>query len=207
MADKKISELESGQLTSPNDKLIFESASGSTKYVAVGALSGSQLNITSMDKILLQSGSTGTIGNIPLGAVGMTPVSGLSNGDSILIRSGTSSLPMNITYTVFLDQIKQAILPKVSALYTVSKDSGVYTWSEISSGGGYECKVYCQYVSGKRYTIDITPSETPIWRQNGVYVYAYPSESSGILHLKCETKPGSDITFRIVTMDAVFPVS
>ena len=204
MADKKISELESGQLTSPTDKLIFESASGSTKYVTVGALSGSQLNITPMDKILLQSGSTGTIGNIPLGAVGMTPVLDLSNGDSILIRSGTSSLPVNISYPVFLQLIRQAVAVNVSALYTVG--SGAYTWYEISGGGGYECQVYCRYESGKRYTIDITPSETPVWRQNGVYVYAYPSESDSNLYLRCETVPGS-ITFRIVTMDAVFAVS
>ena len=129
---KKISSYPAGQLTSPADKLIFESAEGSTKYVTVGALSGSQLNITPSDKILLQSESAGTIGHIQLGAVGANAVQSLADNDSILIRSGTSYLPVNIAYPVLLQLIKQAVLPKVSALYTVG--SGAYTWSETSSG-------------------------------------------------------------------------
>lgn len=53
MADKTIGQLDSGQLTSPNDKLIFENANGETKYTTYGGLIPYIGEITSPGDMLL----------------------------------------------------------------------------------------------------------------------------------------------------------
>lgn len=190
MGKKRIGQLENGLLTSPNDKLIFENTRGETKSVTYGSITGSSIDVISQsDRVLLQNGVSGLIGYLTYAAlIGYIFGSTVRPGSGIRIAMASDASGLHPEISSFVN---------VSALFTLTADD----WSENT--GYFEQSIWTDLDENKRYIVDNTLSETPLWKQHGVYVHSILADNNRIV-FRCETKPEASLSFKLVSMNAVY---